>query len=430
MFIDFFVGFSLGTTVGIFVGLFPGVGITSVLLLFSPFLVTQSFIVCLAFYAAISAASQYFGSITAIAYKIPGENTAFPILDALKNNQAPSNLYFLTALGSFLGSLVSLFLMFFLFKFIISSIFYLKTWFIMIFGSIGFLLCVGMCRNKISINLAFCVLGWMLGKIGIDTRTNTTFLTFDNPYLYGGIPSFPFLMGLYAIPALINTFHLKPIYQDEVYTVENLKESVYHLQTILRSSVIGFISGLIPFFGNTMSSYIAYFIDQKDKSKNFVSNIIASETANNSANISVLIPLLFLGIAITPSEFFLLEIINFAYQIGNMSTVTKFFYEFFIALIIINIICFVISAYFHKRLSLFFIENRNYSIIFLLLTMILSNLLIGSRVDQGLYYFIILALSAVMGFLLRNFDLLPVVYCFLLQSNLESVIIRFINLYF
>ena len=67
MFIDFFVGFSLGTTVGIFVGLFPGVGITSVLLLFSPFLVTQSFIVCLAFYAAISAASQYFGSITAIA---------------------------------------------------------------------------------------------------------------------------------------------------------------------------------------------------------------------------------------------------------------------------------------------------------------------------------------------------------------------------
>jgi hypothetical protein len=57
-------------------------------------------------------------------------------------------------------------------------------------------------------------------------------------------------------------------------------------------------------------------------------------------------------------------------------------------------------------------------------------LLIGSRVDQGLYYFIILALSAVMGFLLRNFDLLPVVYCFLLQSNLESTIIRFINLYF
>jgi len=193
----------------IFVGLFPGVGITSVLLLFSPFLVTQSFIVCLAFYAAISAASQYFGSITAIAYKIPGENTAFPILDALKNNQAPSNLYFLTALGSFLGSLVSLFLMFFLFKFIISSIFYLKTWFIMIFGSIGFLLCVGMCRNKISINLAFCVLGWMLGKIGIDTRTNTTFLTFDNPYLYGGIPSFPFLMGLYAYSGVDKYLSLK-----------------------------------------------------------------------------------------------------------------------------------------------------------------------------------------------------------------------------
>ena len=63
-----------------------------------------------------------------------------------------------------------------------------------------------------------------------------------------------------------------------------IKLSLDNMITIVRSSLIGFISGLIPYVGNGISSNLAFNIEKKINPNNFIAQATASESANNSAN--------------------------------------------------------------------------------------------------------------------------------------------------
>jgi hypothetical protein len=47
-----------------------------------------------------------------------------------------------------------------------------------------------------------------------------------------------------------------------------------------------------------------------------------------------------------------------------------------------------------------------------------------------LYYIVVLIVFSIFGLILRNYDLLPFVYAFLLQNNIEQIVYRIYKVYF
>jgi putative tricarboxylic transport membrane protein len=433
---DLIFAMIFGTLSGVFIGLLPGFGISTCLLLFSPFLIQQSLVFCLLFYCCASSASQYFGSVTTLSLRIPGETTSLPLLEIMKNNDFSrriGDIYFLTSFGSLFASLISAALIIFFYSYFLSFIDYLKTYMMFVFCILGFFLCVFFSENKIFTSLFLFTFGWTISKIGYDSVQNINFLTFDNVYLYGGIPSLPVIMGAYAIPSLIKMFsyvkNVEKTTSQVLLTKSKMFLIIENYKTILISSFIGFVMGLIPYLGSGMSSYIGYFLDKKRKKNDFVSNAVASETANNSANLSVLIPLVFLGIAIIPSEFLLLELLPLGNKALTFIDIQPYLIMMFFLLLFSNIFCFYLSWNF-VQFMLKLVSKLNYFFpIILIIGIVFSIFYIGNNYNQALYYLIIFVFFGIFGIYFSNKDLLPFVYAFMLQNNFENVLYRMMIIY-
>lgn len=426
-----------GTLSGAIIGLLPGFGMSTCLLLLTPLLIQKSLIFCLLFYCCASSASQYFGSITTLSFRVPGETTSFPLLEIMKNNDFSKRLgdiYFLTSFGSLFASFISGILILIFYSYLFSFIGYLKTYVMFVFLIIGFVLCIFFSENKIFTSLLLFVFGWTISKIGYDSVQNINFLTFDNVYLYGGIPTLPVIMGVYAIPSLIKMFsYTKSIEKtNDVFFLTKSKTLLIleNYKTMIISSFVGFILGLIPYLGNGMSSYISYFLNKKMKNNDFVSNATASETANNSANLSVLIPLVFLGIAIIPSEFLLLEILPLGNKALTFNDIQPYIMIMFLLLLISNVVCF----YFSWKLIdpiLQMMKKFNYFVpLILTFGILFSVLFMGNEYNQIVYYFLIFCMSSAFGIYFQEKNLLPFVYAFMLQNNFENTIYKMIVIYF
>jgi putative tricarboxylic transport membrane protein len=262
---------------------------------------------------------------------------------------------------------------------------------------------------------------------------DVNFLTFDNIYLYGGIPTLPVIMGVYAIPSLLKMIS-SVNFTNQVHDKIDLTKSKFDLisenyKTMIFSSFVGFIMGLIPYLGNGMSSYISYFLDKKKKN-DFVSNATASETANNSANLSVLIPLIFLGIAIIPSEFILLEILPIGNKALNFIEIEPYLIYMFFLLLFANIFSFYLSWNFIFPI-LQIMKKLNYVLpLVLILGITFSVLFVGDEYSQSLYYFLIFIVSSLFGIYFREKNLLPFIYAFMLQNNFENTIYKMMLIYF
>lgn len=433
---DLIFAMIFGAFSGVLIGLLPGFGMSTCLLLFSPFLIQQSLLFCLLFYCCASSSSQYFGSVTTLALRIPGETTSLPLLEIMKNNQFSKrvgDIYFLTSFGSLFASLLSGILIILFYSYFLSFIEYLKTYVMFVFCVAGFFLCVFFSGNKTLMSLSLFIFGWCVSKIGYDSIQNINFLTFDNVYLYGGIPTLPVIMGMYAIPSLIKMFSYVNGIEKSTNQISLTKTKVSliieNYKTMIISSFVGFVMGLIPYLGSGMSSYAGYFLDKNMRKNNFVSNAVASETANNSANLSVLIPLVFLGIAIIPSEFLLLEILPLGNKALNFLDIQSYLMTMFLLLLVSNIASFYLSWNFVRSI-LNLINRINYLVPWILIIGITGSILyIGNDYNQALYYFIVFLFSSAFGLCFRNKDLLPFVYAFMLQNNFENVLYRMMIIY-
>lgn len=426
----------LGFIGGLLVGLLPGFGTTSFLIISFPFVLDQSLLFCIVFYCVLSSVSQYFGSVTTLSFGIPGENTSLPLLgirDELIKTDKISETYFLCAYGSLLASVISGLLILFFTNMFSHITFYLKSYISLTCAALGIFLCTLYSNNKLHISIIFIVVGWIVGKIGYDEIYNENFLTFNNVYLYSGIPTLPAIMGIYAVPNIFNTF-----YELKNLTINTYKHkilcnkftlAILHTNVVIRSTLIGFISGLIPYIGNGVSSYLAFLIEKKYNPNNFTAQATSAESANNAANLSVLIPLVLLGVAIVPSEFVLLEIILSSNKIVSWKSLLESIYLISLCLLIANLIAFILSWNMLKATHFIIHKLKSWFLVLTLLFILFTVYIVGFQYSQGLYYLCILSLFSIIGFLLRKYDLLPFVYAFLLQNNIEQILYRIHKIY-
>jgi len=161
--------------------------------------------------------------------------------------------------------------------------------------------------------MMMCVLGLMLASVGQDSLSDITRFTFNNMNLSDGISFVLVVMATFAMSEALTiiikgsdpTKAAKQISLTDLGSTKlSTEEKKKMIKTIPRSSVLGFIVGVLPGAGATIASFLAYgmernFVSDEEKQKfgkGSVQGLTAPETANNAACSGAFVPLLTLGI--------------------------------------------------------------------------------------------------------------------------------------
>ena len=148
--------------------------------------------------------------------------------------------------------------------------------------------------------MMMCVLGLMLASVGQDTLSDIPRFTFNTMNLSDGISFVLVVMATFAMSEALTIIikgndpskAAKQISLTDLGSIKVNKEETKQMAvTIPRSSILGFIVGVLPGAGATIASFLAYgmernFVKKEEKEKfgkGSVQGLSAPETANNAA---------------------------------------------------------------------------------------------------------------------------------------------------
>lgn len=432
----------LGCLFGSLSGLIPGIGNTIVMMMLFPFLLsTDNIYGILVFYIALLSIGQYTGSITSTVFSVPGETSSFP---AVKEGHAlfRQGLGALSisgcAIGSFIGSLLAVSFVLFISGYLHQFTFLYSTKFLSSVLIVVLVFLIFSSYNKWYINLFLCLIGYFLATLGTGALNEHQTFTFGIDDLLLGIPLFTVITWLYVFPEIIRNWNIKiPKIKQLAYVKTPLKVHIYQIirnfGSIIRGSVFGFFLGLTPYLTTIIASNVTYNIEvwlrkQKHKYDNNgdIGSLLAAETANNSAALSSLLPLLLLGIPITSSEAILSEILTAK---GHFFDIDNF-YDIFImisyCLVIINIIGLIIAWPMAKYFAIFYVVDIRLIYSFVIAFCIAATIYLGWYNNALIYYVCVSVIFAMIGYFFRRFDTMPLVIVFMMQDGIEENLIRLI----
>ena len=300
----------IGVVLGILVGATPGLSPAMGVALLVPFCYGMNPAYAFFLFVAVYQAANYGGSITAIAINAPGTPSAsvtaidgYKLTEQGKPGLALGMAVFSSAMGGFLGTLVLIFLTIPLsnvaLKFGPAEYFSLAVFGLTTVSALGG-------DNRIKAFVA-CVLGLLLSTVGLDPVTGIDRFTFGIVELYDGFALIPGMIGLFALGEIFFSLEkLKSEASAEVSVFSNklpgLKELGSVKATILRSSLLGTLIGIVPGAGATIATFISYGEARRrsrrpeEFGKGSLEGVAAAEAANSSSVGGALVPLLALGI--------------------------------------------------------------------------------------------------------------------------------------
>ncbi len=300
----------LGSVIGTVIGVLPGLGPTATIAMLLPLVFTMSPVAAMIMLTSIYYGAMYGGSTTSILVNIPGESASvITTIDGhkmAKQGRAGAALA-IAAIGSFIAGTLAVVVLTVVGKPVASLALRFgpaEFFSLMLFGLATVASLAG---GRISKAIVTTVVGLMIATVGIDLVSGAPRFTFGNPFLQDGIDFIVVAMGVFALAEIVT--NAKEIWagtQAQVVKAEKIwltwKEFRYSLPSILRGSFFGFIVGMLPGAGATLSTFIAYNIEKR-VAKNpelygtgDIRGVANPESANNAASGASLIPLLSLGI--------------------------------------------------------------------------------------------------------------------------------------
>jgi putative tricarboxylic transport membrane protein len=301
----------IGCLVGTLIGVLPGIGPITGIALLIPITFGMDPTTALITMAGVYYGAMYGGSTTSILLNVPGESssviTCIDGYEMAKQGRAAKALG-IAAIGSFIAgtfaivmlSLVAEPLANLAVRFGAPEYFGLTV--------LALSLLTGLAGKSLKKGLIATVLGLFIALIGADTFTNTYRFTFGTMQLVYGVSLIGLVVGLYAIsevmenieePAKRIFFQARVKFKDMFPSREEWKRS---WPVIGRSTITGFLVGMLPGAGATMSSFIAYSLEKRmskhpdEYGKGAIEGVAAPETANNASTGGGLITMLTLGI--------------------------------------------------------------------------------------------------------------------------------------
>lgn len=297
-----------GVGIGYFVGALPGLTSSIGMALLIPFTFGLDSISAIVMLVSIYMASDYAGAIPAILVNAPGQPaaavTAFDGFPMSQRGEAGKALN-LSIMSSAAGALISGLLLIFTAQAMASAALEFGPAEYFALAVLGLSL-VGVLSSgstlKAIIGLLF---GLTIVTIGIDPMDGSMRFVFD-PMLIDGVPFLPALIGLFAMSEvffMVENAHEKilPV-ADTPSANASLRNLAPYKFTVLRSSIIGYVIGVIPGAGASIASLVSYAVAKRlsktgeSFGKGNPEGIVASEAANNAAVSGSLAPLLALGV--------------------------------------------------------------------------------------------------------------------------------------
>jgi putative tricarboxylic transport membrane protein len=443
-----------GTGLGLLAGLLPGIGNVIMLMLTYPFITDFSLFQILLFYVCITGAAQYTGSVVATTLAVPGETSSLPAVTEGhrlflkgKGNFAISN----SAIGSFVGSIVTAIIMFIVLPYAVTFItkFYNTHVQVTILLLVSLFLIFTYAEQKIWVNIGLFAIGWTLSMIGFSKNLMTYRLDSiinyqEYPYLHFGLPLYPVVIALFVFPIFCKEWNAKKY---DLELLSKLSESKFFVHTkeyiknigaSLRGTIIGSVCGLVPHLTAALASNVSYIYEKYRRQKKNVydkdgdlPSLVSAETANNAAGLTQLTPLLLIGIPITTSEAIILNVLENNMVVTNWKSTIEsgIFNQVLIWFVAMNLICVIAAWPFAKHLHVIFRISQKilYSLTFLVLACLVYYL--GNLTQQGWFYILVLLALMPLGYVLKRYDTLIVVFAFILQKQIEAGVIRLFYFY-
>lgn len=419
---ELFYVVTIAAIFGLFTGLLPGIGSSALMLTSLPLLYALPPEVCIVFYAVGVQASQFSGSVSAINFGMMGELTSYPALaerqHILANGLQKTALKF-TAIGSIISCIIPIISLYPLLIWFQQHSVMMRSDFTMLVILIIIVCCIFFKTNPRSINFFMILIGILISQIGLESQGSSerNLLTFDQTWLYGGIPMISILGGLIAIPLIMRYINWEE--KLDIVNVDAKKEKKikFPLFSALRGGMLGLFTGLIPAIGTQVGSNIAWLIEKKfyikQNDQSVMSRLTSAESANNASQVMVLIPLLTLGIAIVPSEMILLGVIETKYWIPGQSDwlVMGLGLNSWLAISLIasSIFCYLMCYSFVSGISKWIGKNLNLLNKICILVMAAAVVYAGSLVEARTFFLMSFVVFSLVGVIFKKLDFIPLV---------------------
>lgn len=360
--IDIFWVLPLAVVLGMLVGMLPGMSSVLGMILIMPVIGHLPITVILIFFACYLCVVQYYGSVSALLLRVPGETSSLPVLIASQGLHGRSIIKAmrLTALTSLVASIigVAVFSMVFLIDRTVWTGFF-GTRFLAIFLLLVFVLLIVHGRwwlNAVLILLALLISN--LQEIPLMIQACSQHLW--SCWILQPADITLILLGIYSVPLLFvpaqNAGHGARVHAG--YPV-NWKSLWPYRWLSVKHGLLGTVIGFMPGMGVTLASNVSARLESLHNNRNRLAIMGAAEASNNSATVSSTMPWLFLGLPITASELYLdnwLSVfrniqVNFEifYRDIHLAFGTVPYFMIFIACVLLtNFLAFYLSSRFVK----------------------------------------------------------------------------------
>ncbi len=299
----------IGVVVGVIMGAIPGMSATMAVALTLPFTFAMSPIQGILLLLGVYKGGIFGGSIPAILIKTPGTPASsatvldgYPMAEKGQAGKALGMALYASCTADMISNLALILFAGWLASFALS--FGPPEFFTLILFSLTII--AGVSGDNLMKGLISAGMGLLLATIGLDLVYGTDRFVFDEPNLMGGLNFIAVLIGLFAIPEIIE-YARKPRNQETKVRQLGDRHVTFAeyrrcFRSILRGSVIGVILGSIPGIGAAPSAFLSYSEARRNsKNKNNfgkgeIEGVAASEAGNNGVCGATLIPLLALGV--------------------------------------------------------------------------------------------------------------------------------------
>ncbi|MFP7288992.1 tripartite tricarboxylate transporter permease [Shouchella clausii] len=299
----------IGVLLGTIIGMIPGLGPISAIAIMIPITYGMNPTIALVMMAGVYYGSMYGGSTSSILLNAPGVAgtvaAAFDGYPMAKQGKAGKALA-ISAICSFVGGTVSVVLLMLFAPMLASVAIYFGPPEYFALMLLGLTAIASLSDGSTLKALTSAVLGFIVVTIGIDSQTGTTRFTFGSVNLLDGIDFLIIALGVFAIAEVCFLILNRKESMSGFKNIGSLKLSKSDFKEMkgpmTRQSLLGFLLGILPGAGATISSFIAYISEKRlakkpeEFGKGSIKGLAAPETANNAATSGAFVPLLSLGI--------------------------------------------------------------------------------------------------------------------------------------
>ena len=308
----------VGMALGFVVGLLPGIGGAATLALMLPFVFKMSPVEAFAFLLGMHSVAATTGDITSILFGVPGEGlSAATVVDGhpmAKQGEAARALG-AALMSSLVGALIgaaALALAIPVVRPLVLTFGSPELFMITVMGIACITSLSGLGTRAQLKGFAMGFLGLLLATIGQERQSGILRFDFGLMYLWEGLDLIPVLVGIFAIPEIIDLAVRgtsiagnAPAAKLGSGVWQGIRDTFTHWWLVVRCSVVGVFVGILPGAGGGVAQWMAYAHavqsakDSKDRERfgqGDVRGVLGPGAANNSKEGGDLIPTIAFGV--------------------------------------------------------------------------------------------------------------------------------------